>query len=335
MSSSAPAHLATTHRGDAREAVIRGHVAVVDAVGAVLGAVGDPAAPTTLRSCVKPLQALPFVRLAVEPTGATTAEIAVACASHNGEPTHVETVSALLARVGLDADALSCGPQLPYDEESAQQALVSGAGALRITNNCSGKHAAMLAACVVAGLPTSGYGMLEHPLQKEIRAIMSGYGGLDLDGQPYGIDGCGLPTHEVPLTFLARAFAAASSDPAFRRCQAAMAAHPHLVAGRNRFDTAALAAAGDRVTVKGGGAAVWAAVLRPGGPGLAIKLEAGEASAMPAVALAAMRTLGWLDEPTASGAELAPYARHELRNWAGTLVGSTDVEAGWQVDLVG
>jgi L-asparaginase II len=315
--------------------VVRGHVAVVDRWGTVIGARGDPDTVTTLRSCVKPLQALPFVDHAADQLGVSDAELAVACASHSGEPVHVETVRRLLGRADLDEQALSCGPQLPYDDESAKAILAAGAEPGRIHNNCSGKHAAMLAVVTVRGWPCDGYGAFEHPLQDEIRQVMGRFGEVNLDAAPFGIDGCGLPTHGVSLRVLARMFAAASSDPGFRRCQDAMAAHPHLVGGRGRFDTALLAAAGQEITCKVGGAAVWVALRRPDGPALAIKLEAGEAAALPAVALAALDALGWLSPATARSPGLAGFRRPALRNWEGALVGRISCEPGWADRLTG
>lgn len=324
-----PTHLASTRRGSALEAVVRGHVVVVDAGGAILAAAGDPHAATTLRSCVKPIQALPFVRRAADAIGATAADIAVACASHNGEPVHVEAVRALLQRAGVGEGALSCGPQPPSDPEAARQLLASGGVPLPVHNNCSGKHAAMLAACRVAGWPLDGYAAHDHPLQAEIRSVVGGLAGADLAASPWGIDGCGLPTHQLPLSAIARTFAAAGGDAGFTRCQEAMAAHPHLVAGRGRFDTAVLEAAGRDLTVKVGGAAVWVACRRPGGPALALKLEAGDDTALPAIALAALGALGWIDSAALRSAPLATHVRPVLRNWAGAEVGFTAVEPGW------
>jgi L-asparaginase II len=330
-----PAHLASVRRGPALEAVVRGHVAVVDADGGVAAAAGDPGAVTTLRSCIKPLQALPFVRHALDEIGAGGDELAVACASHNGEPVHVETVRRLLGRSGLADDALSCGPQLPYDEASARAILAAGEEPGRIHNNCSGKHAGMLAVCAAQGWPSDGYAARDHPLQVEIRELMGGFGEVDMDAAPVGIDGCGLPTHGLPLAVLARMFAAATSDAGFRRCQDAMAAHPHLVAGRGRFDTALLAVAGAEVTLKGGGGAVWVAVRRPGGPALAIKLEAGDAAAMPVVALAVLESLGWIGPDALEDPRLAPFRAPVVRNWEGAAVGSITAEREWVARLAG
>ena len=168
MGECAPPVLATVWRGEVVEARIRGHVAVGAASGAVITAVGDPLSATTLRSCVKPLQALPFVRLAADKLGATEAEIAIACASHQGEDEHLAVVRGLLARAGVPEDALRCGPQLPSDEPTARRLLAGGGVPRPIHNNCSGKHAAMLATCAVMGWPLDGYMDRDSALQRHV-----------------------------------------------------------------------------------------------------------------------------------------------------------------------
>jgi L-asparaginase II len=321
----APPVLASVWRGDVVEARIRGHVVVSDAAGDPITFAGDPLSATTLRSCVKPLQALPFVRLAADKLGASPAEIAIACASHQGEDEHLAVVRGLLAKANVPEDALGCGPQLPSDEPTARRLLASGGVPKPIHNNCSGKHSAMLATCAVMGWPLGGYMDLDHPCQRAVTAAMSEVLDVDLAQAPRGIDGCGLTTYGLTLLALASGFAAAVSDPAFQRCQQAMAAHPFLVAGTGRFDTALLEAAGAQVTAKIGGAAVWAAVVRPGGPGIAIKLEAGGAEAIPVVAVSVLRHLGVLKADLPD--RLRPFATLTLRNWAGRDVGMIDAEA--------
>ncbi len=321
--------LATVRRGTVVEARIRGHVAVVDASGTVLASAGSPQAETTLRSCVKPIQALPFLRLAAGRLEVGDAEIAIACASHQGEDEHVATVRSLLARAKVPEEALGCGPQLPVDAATARRLLASGGVPRPIHNNCSGKHAAMLATCSVMGWPLKGYVEPEHPCQQAVTAALQEMLGVDLDHAPRGIDGCGLTTYATPLSAIARGFAAGTADPAFQRAQDAMAAHPFLVAGTGRFDTALLEAAGDRVTAKIGGAAVWAAVVRPGGPGIAIKLEAGGAEAIPVVAIAVLQRLGVLDAELSD--RLRPFATLPVRNWAGLKVGDIRAE---RIELV-
>jgi len=319
-----PPILATVFRGDAIEARVRGHIAVTDASGAVLHSAGWPDVETTLRSCVKPIQALPFLRLAADRLGASGPEIAVACASHQGEDDHVATVRGLLARAGVPEAALGCGPQIPSDEETAQRLLASGDVPRPIHNNCSGKHAAMLATCAVMGWPLDGYMELGHPCQQAVSGALQEMLGIDLDAAHRGIDGCGLTTYGIPLAAIARGFAAACADAGFHRAQDAMAANPFLVAGTGRFDTALLEVAGAGLTAKIGGAAVWAAVVRPGGPGIAIKLESGGGEAIPVVAIAVLQQLGVLSPDLPE--RLRPFATLTMRNWAGRDVGEIRAE---------
>jgi len=319
--------LAEVWRGDVCEVLVRGHVAVVDGDNRLLAFAGDPDARTTLRSTVKPLQALPFVEGgACDALGASVEELAVACASHDGEERHVEAVRRLLARAGLDESALTCGPQWPYSESAARALAERGETAGRVHNNCSGKHAAMLCACVRAGWPVDGYSVYDHPLQREIRRRMSDIAGIRLADTPHGVDGCGLPTHGVTLRYLARMFAAASAaGGAFARCQEAMAAEPYMVGGAGRFDTLLLSWAGSALTAKSGGAAVWACVVRGGGPGIAVKLEAGIGPSMPPVAMEVLRQLRVLPS-RALPEDLASLSQGLLRNWAGAVVGATHLQ---------
>lgn len=306
---------------------MRGHVVAVAHGGQLLAAAGDPCAVTPLRSCLKPVQAIPFTRWAADEVGAAEDEVAIACASHHGEPVHVTTVLRLLARCGLKEDDLSCGAHLPYDPSAARTLVASGLPPRRVHNNCSGKHAAMLATCVTRGWPVQGYARPGHPLQREIRRILGELAGEDVESAPWGVDGCGLPTPGLPVSALARALGAAAGDAAGSRNLRAMARHPLLVAGSTGFDSRLLAAAGDTLTVKGGGAAVWAAVHRTARSAVVIKFEAGDGQAMSAVATAVLGALGWLRGP--AGAALAADRRPVLRNWAGETVGDVLVTEEW------
>ncbi|HEV3125351.1 MAG TPA: asparaginase [Candidatus Dormibacteraeota bacterium] len=321
---SAPAVLAEVWRGDVLEAVIRGHIAAVSADGTRVAHAGDPDVVTTVRSTVKPLQALPFVAGgAADALGGGAEEfIAIACASHQGEAQHVAVVRDLLQRCGLDETALSCGPHWPYSEDASRALVAEGRVPQRVHNNCSGKHAAMLAACVQAGWPVEGYAAAEHPLQRAVIEAISLACGVDVAAQPRGVDGCGLPTFGLALSTLARGFAAAPSRcGGFVRCQAAMAAHPFLVAGSGRFDTALLEFAGERLTAKVGGAACWVATSRQTGTAVAVKLEAGVGVAMPCVAIAALQALDELPDELPEALRL--HAAPPLTNWEGAVVGQT------------
>ena len=324
MTTSVPALLAEVWRGGVLEVAVRGHVAVVDRDGRLLASAGDPDAITTARSSVKPLQAQPLVTGgAMERFGLGDDAVAIACASHSGEPVHVRRVRAMLAAAGVEESALACGAHWPMSEAAARELAATGATPTAVHNNCSGKHAGMLAACRAADWPLQGYVSPAHPLQTCIRGLMSRLCGVDLDTAPWGVDGCGLPTHGLPVRALARAFAAALDEPGFVRCQSAMAAYPQLVGGGGRFDTDLLAAAGDRITAKSGAAACWIAVGRPGGPAVAVKLEAGAAAHLPPVAVAALVAADLL--PAEIPAALIPHAASPLTNWAGDVVGETRV----------
>ena len=302
------------------EAVVRGHVAAVDATGRLVAAAGDPEAILPARSTVKPVQARPYVEEAHDRIGAGDRHLAVACASHEGEPEHVATVRELLDLAGVPEEALACGAQEPYSAAAARELVRAGRAPLPVHNNCSGKHAAMLATCRVLGLPLDGYREPSHPLQQRVTT-----GLVEAAGAPlleFGVDGCGLPTYGLPLWRLARMFAAsAAAGGSFARCQAAMAAHPLLVGGTGRFDSALLGAAGGRLTAKSGGAACWAATARDGSLAVAVKLEAGAGAYLPPVALATLRALDMADGATAEA--LAAFARPPLTNWEGRVVGET------------
>ena len=313
--------LAHVWRGDVLECVIRGHVAVVRADGTLVQSAGDPSALTTMRSVVKPLQAQPFVLHAADALGCSVDEVAIACGSHDGEDRHVETVRALLARAGIDESLLSCGAQEPYNRAAAHSLIASGANFLPVHNNCSGKHAAMLATCKVMNWPLAEYAHYDHPAQVAVRESFRDIADCDLNSAAVGIDGCGLPTYGITIADLARMFAIANRVTSFQRCQDAMAAEPFLVGGSRRFDSELLTAIGDQVTGKSGGAAVWAGVHRAGGPGLALKLEAGAGEYLAPVVVALLQQLDLLPAEVPEG--LARFVRPSLRNVARDEVGVT------------
>ena len=271
-------------RGDMVESRHRAAVAVADADGKVVQAWGDVASPVYARSAIKPLQALPLIESgAADRYGLGAAEIALACASHSGEPRHVKTVVAWLERMALGVDDLECGSHLPHHAPSAAALLAAGAAPTPAHNNCSGKHAGFLATARHLGEPTRGYIRFDHPVQQRVLSVLEQMTGLDLGRAPRGIDGCGIPVIGLPLGNMAMAMARLA-DPgrlpparaaASRRVLAAMAAEPHLVAGTGRFCTAVIAATGGTVLVKTGAEGVYVAILPTLGLGVALKVDDG------------------------------------------------------------
>lgn len=321
-------------RGATVESRHAGALAIVDAGGGVHTALGDIDRPVFPRSAVKLLQALPLVASgAAEAFALTDAELALACASHSGEPAHVATAAGLLARLGLDADALACGTQWPSREPVLRGMVARGEVATPLHNNCSGKHAGFLClACLLArqagAEPAAfarGYVAAEHPVMREVSAALSASTGMDVERAPRGIDGCSIPTFALPLRALALAFARCGTDQglpeaharAARRLRQAVAAAPFMVGGTDRFDTRVMQAFGERLFCKIGAEGVYCAALPELGLGVALKIDDGAAraaeAAMAAVAQALLRTEDDL---------LRGYSHLVLRNWRGTEVGA-------------
>jgi L-asparaginase II len=266
----------------------RGSVVALDADGSVALALGDVDSPVYGRSANKPLQAAAMVELGLD---VAPDLLALVCASHNGEPVHVEGVRRLLAGAGLDASALRNTPSLPLYEPAAADVLRAGGRKERILQNCSGKHAGMLATCVINGWATESYQQPDHPLQQTISGVIASLTGEGIGH--VGVDGCGAPAHAVSLTALARGFAAVATAPAGTppgSVRAAMTAHPDLVGGTGR-DVTALMASVSGLVAKDGAEGVLAAAL-PDGRAVAIKLSDGSWRGFAAVVLAALDRLG-------------------------------------------
>lgn len=264
-----------------------GSVLAVAADGATVYAAGDVTGPILPRSCSKPLQALAMVRCGLDLDGEL---LALACASHSGEPFHLDGVRRILAGVGLDESALANPPGWPLEDAVAEEALRSGAVRTRLAMNCSGKHAAMLATCVLAGWSIEDYLDPDHPLQQAIAATL-----VEVTGEPIAhraTDGCGAPLLSVSLTGLARAFATvATSDRAEEtRIARAIREHPVWVSGTHR-DEAALLRAIPGAIAKAGAESCYAVAL-PDGRAFALKTEDGAARVRPVVMAALLEHLG-------------------------------------------
>ncbi len=323
-------------RGDIVESFHRGAYAVVDAAGGVLRQDGDIDRPVYARSAVKGLQALPLVASgAADRFGLVDAELALACASHGGQPEHVATATSMLAKAGLDADVLECGVHWPSNELAARTLAANGQAPCALHNNCSGKHSGF--ACLgalMAGDADKARGLLrgsvepEHVVMREISASLESATGVRLADAPRATDGCSIPTFGIPLRALALAFARFGTGTgltperarAAARLREAVAATPLMVAGTGRLDTRLMTHFGARLFCKVGAEGVYCAALPELGLGVALKMDDGNTARAAEVAVAAL--IGaLLPLGDADRAFVAPLQDVELKNWNGRLVG--------------
>lgn len=327
-------------RGQAVESEHAGAVAIVDADGAVFARIGDIGRPIFPRSAVKALQALPLVESdAADRLQLTDDELALACASHNGEPEHVRTAAHMLAKAGVDVGVLECGAHWPYHDLASRALAARGETPTALNNNCSGKHAGFVClACALMGWNdgglnlrqyVKGYVAPEHPVMREVTDALQSTTGFDLSTAPRGIDGCSIPTFAVPLRNLAHAFARFGTGlglregqaRAARRLRAAVAQSPFMVAGTGRFDTTVMQRLGARVFCKVGAEGVYCAALPERGLGVALKISDGNnARAAEVVMAAVIEALVPLDDGEARF--MRGYSDAVLKNWNGIAVGA-------------
>jgi len=322
-------------RGPLLESRHRGAVAVADADGTTALAVGDIATPVFPRSAIKALQAVALVEQgAADRYGLGDEELALACASHSGEPAHVAGVERMLAKAGLDASALRCGAHWPISQAAAAALARTGAPSA-LHNNCSGKHAGFL--CLARamnadlGIDPADYWRPKHPVQRAVRGVLEDFTGAVLMQDCCAVDGCSVPTWAVPLQNLARAFARFGTGQGLSRERAAACARlrqacgqkPWYVAGTGRFCTAIMQLFGARIFVKTGAEGVYCGALPELGLGIAIKCDDGAGRAAEAIMAAVIAR--FLPLHAAEHEALARYIRPVLRNWNGIEVGAIRV----------
>lgn len=325
--------LVEVRRGTIVESRHRGAIVVADPEGHVISHLGNDALITSTRSTIKPIQAIPFITSgAADHFSVDERELAVVCASHEGEPIHSEAVAGMLARAGLDESALRCGAQAPYNEETAKRLEAAGQSFNQLHNNCSGKHTGMLMTAVLRGLPVDDYVSAEHPVQREIISTFARL--ADLEGDlPIAIDGCAAPTFGVPLRSLAVAFARLVGhwdnndivSGAASRIVAAMMNHPEMVGGtKGRFDTELLRAGHGKLICKIGAEAAYSVGVLPcerypRGAGIAIKMEDGSYRGLGPTVVETLAQLGVLNEQEAG--QLATFHLPLVQNRRGAAVG--------------
>lgn len=300
--------------------------------GDLVARLGDPGVSTFLRSAAKPFQALPLVLAGgIEHFGLDDADLALICASHGGTPEHTRRAESLLARGGFTADDLRCGAHLPMDPGSAAELRHDGREPSPLHNNCSGKHAGMLLACSLLGLPIESYSDPEHPLQERVLEHLARLCGVPADAIGMGIDGCSVPSYHLPVEAAARAYAVlahprgsrgldADVARALERIVGAMGKAPEMVAGPGRFTTRLMAATGGRVVGKEGAEGFYGIAVRgPVALGIGLKIADGGERCRDGVVLDVLRQLGSL--AGAEFTELSDLYSPALFNHRGIRVG--------------
>lgn len=328
-------------RGGITESRHRGHVVAVEPDGTVVAHLGGLETVTYLRSSAKPHQAIPLIASgAADRFGFTEKEIALACASHSGEPIHTEVAAAMLEKIGLGADALKCGVHEPFSPEVSRRLREKGEAPNILQNNCSGKHAGMLALALHLGAPTETYDQPSNSVQLAIGETVSRFSGIPIEDIAVGVDGCGVPVFGITVNAMARMYARLVAPPAefdeqtksaCARIVAAMTTHPELIGGASeRLDTEIMKAAPGKLISKVGAEGVYTAGILPcedwpRGLGLAIKIEDGDDHrARPTVVIESLRQLGILADESLEA--VARYAFFPVRNRRGDVVGEVTPE---------
>ena len=321
--------LAELVRGNWVENRHRGAFVVIDASGRVIASAGDIERAVFPRSAVKSMQALALVTSgAIDRFDLTGEELALACASHQGEEFHVSGVTAFLDHIGLAPGDLECGAHAPTYPPARERLRESGGKPTALHNNCSGKHSGMLAVAEALGVPTANYVDRDHPVQRAVRAGIELVVGEPLSVDCCGVDGCSIPTWAAPLRAFAQGFARMATGAglpadiaaAAQRIFDAATAHPELVGGTGALDTDVMRAFGGRVFQKGGAEGVQCGAVRDKGWGYALKIDDGNMDASRAVVAALLLAIADPDE--AQRAVLEGFATQTVRNVRKLDVGS-------------
>ena len=312
-------------RGNEIESRHRVHAAVVGPDDVLIAAANDASTVSSWRSCAKPFQAMGLIESGgFDELRWGDDQLALACASHGGEPEHVAIAQAMLEDIGLEEGDLACGPHDPLSSRGMKLLRESGARLTRLHNNCSGKHAAMLARAHTAGWHTYGYERRDHPVQRCSLKSVAHWAGLDEGNVGQAIDGCGVVAFALPLENMARAWsrlarAVREKDEIPSRIVHAMRTRPFLVGGTDRFDSVLIEETDGRAVAKIGAEGVHSIAVPDQGIGFAVKVDDGAQRAQfPAV----IRILQMLDVlPATLPPRLDEFFRRPVRNTRGEVVG--------------
>jgi len=327
--------LANVIRGETVESIHRGHVIAIDGDGQTVLSLGSPETVTFFRSACKALQALPFITSgACDALGYSEEEIALACASHSGEARHVRVAQLMLEKAGLNEAHLRCGAHLPFNEKESERMLREGEHPTQLHNNCSGKHAAMLAHAKHIEAEIADYDSIDNPVQQAILETISLFSGVPIDKIPIGVDGCAAPNFALPLSAMAKSFLNLIRPPAefsgdvraaCGRLVAAMTNFPELIGGNERLDTILMQAAPGKIISKVGADGVWlCAVLPserwPSGLAIAMKVEDGDdRRARPVAAVELLKRFDVL-----SSEDIPDLSPMPVKNRRGDVVGRVE-----------
>ncbi len=325
-------------RGNAIESRHRGAVAVVESSGRVFASLGDIQRAVFPRSAIKFLQAIPFVESgAVEAYSLDDRHIALACASHNGEPIHAGLAQDWLDRIKCTNDDLECGAELPLHKATQFELMSEGRGPQRIHHNCSGKHLGFLSACRHKGEQTGNYRLYNHAAQQRWFEVLESVSNTRVAQLPWGYDGCAIPTLAIPLQRIALAMARFGDVSRFdgvrrtavERIHAAITSNPYMVAGKERLCTSLMERLAPNLLIKVGADGVYTAVIPEHGLGVALKIDDGNEAAARVSLGAVLQGLGVL--PTEEIQLLGEYLRPSLTNSRGEIIGRIEPSSDWEV----
>jgi L-asparaginase II len=320
-------------RGSITEARHRVLACACTPSGETVAATDQPDAVTSLRSAAKPFQLLPLVeRGHADRFGFTAEQLAIMAASHTGSAYHLELVRGILDRLGLDPGDLACGYHDPVDADAHASVIAKPETKSPLHNNCSGKHAGMLALALAEGWPTDGYHRAEHPLQQLMRRMVAETCDVADESIAVGIDGCSVSVFGIPLSAMARGYARLAAaregrdarETSLHRIREAMLAYPIATGGTGRFSSSLMSSAGTALVAKGGAEGLECIGIIGRGIGVALKCEDGSARAVAPAAVALLERLDAL--PAGALSALESFRHPVLRNAAGVEAARLEVE---------
>lgn len=325
-------------RGATVESIHRGIVAVVDTKGNKIASVGDTSYFTYIRSAAKPIQALPILEQgAADRFGFSLEDIALIISSHSGEEEHVRIGRQLMDKIGLESIYLLCGTHPPLHQDTAKELSARGQAPSVFHCTCSGKHAGMLALAKHLELSLDDYYILEHQVQQFMLQTISEFADMDKTDIGIGIDGCGVPVFALPIEKMAYIYARWADpidfcDKRINACSIlseAVTTYPRLVGGTRRLASDLMKITGKKLLAKDGNEGIFCIGVPSRGWGIAVKIEDGSNRAVAPVVIETLRQLGLLTTAEYDG--LSAYARRELRNYRGNMIG--EVRPAFKLDI--